>query len=178
MNSAGASPSLENSLSNTAWVITVRSCAFSLDGAIMLILRRITFPCPVGWACVLMTVWIVLSFADPVTVLAQETTSPQAENKEEHADSTDPAEKPDRTKRHRVITVAIYLLGGIVVGGLSLIGLVLLWGVRMRRIARPSLPEQTDVDELWYLKPKKKKPTSGLSDVHDVQPNEDESGSS
>ena len=144
----------------------------------MFILRRITFPRPVGWACVLMTVWIALSLADPVTLLAQETTSPQAENKEEHADGTDPAEIPDRTQRQRVVTVAIYLLGGIVVGGLALIGLVLLWGVRMRRIARPSLPEQTEVDELWYLKPKKRKPTSGSSDVNDVQSNEDESGPS
>jgi len=58
-------------------------------------------------------------------------------------------------QQRRVVTAGMLLLVGIAFVGLLLVGLTIVWGSRVRRLARRPLPEQSPVDELWYLKPKK-----------------------
>ncbi len=66
-----------------------------------------------------------------------------------------PAEKANRHSKRRVATVAVYLLVGVAFVGLALLGLIVLWGNRLRRIARKLPPRQSQTDEFWYLRPKK-----------------------
>ena len=44
------------------------------------------------------------------------------------------------------------MIGGILICGVGLLAMVLLWGSRIRRIAREPLPRVAPRDELWYLK--------------------------
>jgi hypothetical protein len=43
---------------------------------------------------------------------------------------------------------------GIALAGLALLTLIVLWGHRLRRIARASPQRPTQVDPLWYLRTK------------------------
>lgn len=63
---------------------------------------------------------------------------------------------PDERQR-RVVTAGMLLLVGIAFVGLLLVGLTIIWGSRVRRLARRPLPEQSPVDDLWYLKPSKQR---------------------
>ena len=76
-------------------------------------------------------------------------------------------ESPSETElsgqqRRRIVTVAFYLLGGVLFVGLMLIALTVLWGIRTRRVARKPLPTQSPGDPLWYLRPEKQ---AGVSDA-------------
>ena len=62
---------------------------------------------------------------------------------------------PLQKEHHEVITAAMLVIAGVAFLGLMLVGLTILWGVRVRRLARRPLPEQSPIDELWYLKPRK-----------------------
>ena len=73
------------------------------------------------------------------------------------------ADKANRQSKRRVATVAVYLLAGIAFAGVALLGLVIVWGNRIRRIARTPLPRQSRTDELWYLRPKKEIETKQAS---------------
>jgi hypothetical protein len=48
--------------------------------------------------------------------------------------------------------MGVVMLGGILICGVALVALALLWGHRIRRIARQPLPKVAPRDELWYLK--------------------------
>ena len=76
----------------------------------------------------------------------------------EHAGETDAS---NREEKKRVVTVAFMLWWGIVFAGLGLLALIVLWGIRTRRIARIPLPAQSRTDDLWYLKSKN---TNALDD--------------
>lgn len=72
----------------------------------------------------------------------------------ETGSTTEPARKP----RQDVVTAALLVIGGIAAVGLFLMALTIFWGGRLRRLARRPLPEQSPIDELWYLKPSKQRP--------------------
>lgn len=58
-------------------------------------------------------------------------------------------------ERKRAVTTAVLMLGGILfVGGMSIV-LIVLWGFRVRRLARQPLPSGTAIDPLWYLRARK-----------------------
>lgn len=69
--------------------------------------------------------------------------------------NTAPAENFGRKQRQRNVAVALVMLVGIMFVGLALIALTILWGFRVRRIARAPLPKRKPVDPLWYLRPEK-----------------------
>jgi len=57
------------------------------------------------------------------------------------------------------LNLVVVPTGGILIAGVGLISLVMIWGNRMRRIARQPLPTVAPRDELWYLKNKKRDQT-------------------
>jgi len=56
--------------------------------------------------------------------------------------------------RTRALAAVLVLLG-IAVAGLLVIGVIVLLGHRMRRIARMTLPNRSQIDAFWYLRPKR-----------------------
>ena len=58
-------------------------------------------------------------------------------------------------KKQQTVTVAVYLAFGVALLGMLLIVLVLVWGVRVRRLVRTRVPSQSLPDPLWYLRNRK-----------------------
>jgi len=85
---------------------------------------------------------------------------------------TQTPDEGDPQKKLKIVQSALLMLLGIVFVGMVLLSLVILWGVRVRRNAKKSLPTQKALDELWYLKPEKKKASAEM-----VRDADDESGS-
>lgn len=90
-------------------------------------------------------------------VEAQEKSAAQNESSsaDETSDAPVPAEEEGAARR-RAYSMGIVMLGAILICGVSLVALVLLWGHRVRRIARQPLPKVAQRDDLWYLKAKDK----------------------
>jgi H+/gluconate symporter-like permease len=64
-------------------------------------------------------------------------------------------------EKQREVTIGLMALVGILVGGLVFLAVVMIWGARLRRIARAELPPQRTLqNELWFLKPPKSPPDS------------------
>ncbi len=81
----------------------------------------------------------------------------------------------DRKKEEdKAKTLGIVLLAGIAMLGVLLLAIVLVWGSRIRRLARNPLPVQCRGDELWYLRAKKELPNFDLKSAADVPPMADE----
>lgn len=55
-------------------------------------------------------------------------------------------------EKQRAATAAVYLAVGVAFVGILLIALVLIWGIRVRRLARRRVPSQSLPDPLWYLR--------------------------
>ena len=83
------------------------------------------------------------------------------EKKRTDPESAAPADGP---QPKRVVGAALFLLVLTALIGLALIGLVMLWGRRMRRVARRALPQQSRRDELWYLRRPDQPPQNEISD--------------
>jgi hypothetical protein len=66
--------------------------------------------------------------------------------------TTDGGQPLEEAARQRALTSAILMLGGVLFIGAMMIVLILLWGFRVRRIARKPLPRSTPIDPLWYLR--------------------------
>ncbi|MBM79251.1 MAG: hypothetical protein CMJ78_01500 [Planctomycetaceae bacterium] len=68
-------------------------------------------------------------------------------------------EAGEKQAKSRAVMIGTTILAVITAGGLFLIGLVAMWGRRVRKVIREPLPNQSRDDELWYLKrPKDKVP--------------------
>jgi hypothetical protein len=68
------------------------------------------------------------------------------------ADSTQAAGRSaDEQARRKAFSIGMLLIAGITFCGLSLIGLVMVWGHRTRRLARMKA-KQSPRDELFFLK--------------------------
>lgn len=71
-----------------------------------------------------------------------------------------PATKDDdETEKQRKAMAGLLALCGILIGGLMFVVVVMIWGARLRRMARRELPPQTTLqNEHWFLKPPKSPP--------------------
>ena len=123
------------------------------------------------------TVWILCAVASgvPAVAAARTSTPPQPEHGPTDNLSRAEAEAiaPHPQKEHQeVITAAMLVIAGVACMGLMLIGLTILWGVRVRRLARQPLPEQSPIDELWYLKPKKSLPGASADEPGSTGPSQ------
>lgn len=117
----------------------------------------------------------------PVFVLRADAPRDGAESAKKANVKSESGGKPDdgeseaeRQRRERVVTGGMLLLAGIAAAGAALVGLVVLWGVRVRRVLRRPLPEQSARDNLWYLRPKKETPSGGARDASEADDGEAE----
>lgn len=90
--------------------------------------------------------------------------SPVAESAPADQESAKPVEYQDDKVRNQAYQVGVLMIGGILIAGVGLISLVMIWGNRMRRIARQPLPTVAPRDELWYLKNKKRDQTQNTGE--------------
>jgi hypothetical protein len=76
------------------------------------------------------------------------------------ADAIKPAaETDDETEKQHRALLGLMALCGILIGGLGFLAAVMIWGARLRRMARRELPPQKTLqNELWFLKPPKSPP--------------------
>ena len=103
----------------------------------------------------------------------RESTAPSnSESTADHAATDAPADDPrDPAVLHRkegMATVAVLLLAGIAAVGVATIGIIVIWGFRVRRTIREPLPKTAKPDELWYLRskaglPRDERPRTGGS---------------
>lgn len=114
-------------------------------------------------------VWSVLLVATSRADSPRDGTGPapttNANTESDANGASDSESGQERQRRERVVTGGMLLVAGIAAAGAALLGLVVLWGVRVRRILRQPLPEQSARDEFWYLKSKKETPSGGARDV-------------
>lgn len=91
-------------------------------------------------------------------VVAEDQLTPDSSQPAVSSGPIDPASSPKeepadrRNKRRRAVTAGMLLLACIVVVGVTLVGLTMVWGRRLRRIGRSDPSTPTNVDPLWYLK--------------------------
>ena len=71
------------------------------------------------------------------------------------SNSTAENKQAGESERQRNAVSAMLALLGIVIVGVAFLSLVVLWGHRIRRMAREPIAKQSRPDELWYLKPRK-----------------------
>ncbi len=118
-----------------------------MHGSDRSILQRRTVWFGLFWLCLLV----------PAPVFSDEpvgTDSP-AKTAENDADGPDPTKEIDTPAKRQALSLAVFMLGGIIVAGTLLLILVVMWGNRTRRLAQSALPPVAKRDELWFLKPKK-----------------------
>ena len=76
--------------------------------------------------------------------------------------AAEPLSEPseDRTaEKRRKAMAGLMALAGILIGGVMFLAVVIIWGARLRRMARRQLPPQTTLqNDLWFLKPSKSAP--------------------
>ncbi len=65
------------------------------------------------------------------------------------------AEQTNRPSRKHAAMAGLLILVGVASAGLMLLALVVIWGRRVRRMTRKTLPKHSQVDDLWYLRPSK-----------------------
>lgn len=79
------------------------------------------------------------------------------------ADPVEPRHLPpdgiEDEQRQNLVTVMLMLLGGVCLVGVALIAGTMIWGAKLRRLARVPERHPTRQDDLWYLK--KPSPPSG-----------------
>jgi hypothetical protein len=107
--------------------------------------------------------------ADPTAPVPRDAISnePTADDSADAAKSqrADEAAQLPTSERKPNVVFAYLALIGILIAGLALVAATMMWGHRVRRLARTPFPSGAPRDELWYLRPKK-----------DLHP-DDESGS-
>ena len=96
-----------------------------------------------------------------------------AEQGSEDPGTADHRSLPKLEERNRAYQVGVMMIGGILIAGVGLLALVIIWGHRVRRIARQPLPKVTQRDELWFLKHKKQEPASSADEP---PPNDEAAG--
>ena len=96
--------------------------------------------------CLFWALWIIVfaGFAGPV--IAEEAAP---------GDSVEFPQPDEKGGPEQLATIALYLLVAVTVLAVSMLILVMLWGVRVRRQIRKPLPAIKPTDPLWYLKAKK-----------------------
>lgn len=86
---------------------------------------------------------------EPAATEPESTVAPVADAREE--------------EKQRRAMAGLLALCGILIGGLMFVVLVMVWGARLRRLARRELPAQKTLqNELWFLKPPKGEKDRGV----------------
>jgi len=108
---------------------------------------------------VLAMVWLPMGeFVRSPVVFAEE--APVLESEEAKAE--EPVDAQTVEKRRRAMA-GLMAVSGILILGVMFLAVVLIWGARLRRLARRELPAQTTLqNDLWFLKPPK--PAAGEGD--------------
>ena len=119
--------------------------------------------------------WTVLSSGS--LAVAQSHDSSEEPQPARDADSTEAANAPTPAQREQIATVAVTMLAAILFGAIFLLALILIWGRRLRRLARASTPKPTAVNETWYLKPDKEDTPTRSDDSEDIPPRQSETDS-
>ena len=101
----------------------------------------------------------VLGFADDPALAAPAVPRAIAEVAEDaRPESPSETDYDDEKARGQAYQAGVLMIGGILIAGVGLLALVMIWGNRMRRIARQPLPPVAPRDELWFLRNKKPGP--------------------
>lgn len=79
---------------------------------------------------------------------------PNANHVATDAPADDPRDPAVLHRKEGMATVAVLLLAGIAAIGVATIGMIVIWGFRVRRTIREPLPKTAKPDELWYLRSK------------------------
>jgi hypothetical protein len=77
-----------------------------------------------------------------------------ADNAATDAPADDPRDPAVLHRKEGMATVAVLLLAGIAAIGVATIGMIVIWGFRVRRTIREPLQKTAKPDELWYLRAK------------------------
>lgn len=99
-----------------------------------------------------------------------------ADDKATDPPSETPTDPIDVRRKEGMATVAVLLLAGIAAIGVATIGIIVIWGFRVRRTIREPLPKTAKPDELWYLRskaglPREERPrTGGAAGASDSPP--------
>jgi len=94
----------------------------------------------------------------------------QSKTSEVNSVSTTQVDPEDEAEKERVVTAGVLLLVLVIGVVAGLLVVVVLWGRRVRRMARKPTARIVPGDALWYLKPKKNEAA-----IHPVAtPQEDE----
>ncbi len=110
---------------------------------------------------VLAMVWLAIGeVARPPVVFAEE--APVLESEAEEPKAEEPVDAQTVEKRRRAMA-GLMAVSGILIVGVMFLAVVVIWGARLRRLARRDLPAQTTLqNDLWFLKPPK--PAAGEGD--------------
>lgn len=119
--------------------------------------------------------WWVLSSGS--ATVAQSHDSSKETRVPGNADSAQAANAPTPAQREQIATIAMTMFAGILCGAIFLLALILIWGRRLRRLARASTPKPTAVNETWYLKPDKEDSAARSDDSDDIPPRQSETDS-
>lgn len=69
------------------------------------------------------------------------------------AGTSQTSDDAERTERRRSANILVVLIGLILILGVAMLTVVMVWGHRVRRLARRPLPEcEATPDPLWYLR--------------------------
>ena len=116
---------------------------------------------PYSRTCVLLTSLALLAAAP---LHAAEPPPAAAAVNADTAEVAVPVDDREAEKQRRAMA-GLLALCGIVIGGLMFLVLVMVWGARLRRLARRELPAQKTLqNELWFLKPPKTGGKDGARD--------------
>jgi len=104
---------------------------------------------------------MIYRFALLTTFIAAVPANPVSADDATPADSPAPAavdepaapdDTPEEQRRQNLATILFMLLGGVCIVGIALIAGTMIWGAKLRRLARVPESGPTRQDELWYLK--------------------------
>lgn len=99
--------------------------------------------------------WVCLAGALPILSAEDSHADQPADASANRTSSSGHRLAPDAQAKKQALSLGFIMLACIIVGGTFLLTLVVIWGNRMRRLARSPLPPVSKRDELWFLKPKK-----------------------
>jgi hypothetical protein len=112
-----------------------------------------------------------------LTAFAEEFSLPASAREQPEAASPVPDEQAAKSvdelnaEKRRKAMAALMAVTGILIGGIAFLAIVIVWGARLRRLARRELQPQTTLqNDLWFLKPPKSNNHDEKSDGQEQPP--------
>lgn len=87
----------------------------------------------------------------------------QAQPQDGLGDPEPPSVLDEQQRRQNTFTAGMLLLVGVLAVGLLLIAAAIVWGAKIRRLARRPEPGSARPDDLWYLRKPRPPPEPGPS---------------